>query len=207
MKSDRVTKCRPAPCSPMVLLAAGCLLALAGCASPPAMTGSMQAMPSAGAPPLPAAPMAAPGASAAARTLSQRVSVTGAVARPSVLDVAALRALPVATLSLGANVYSGVDLWQLLDTTVGLKTDTAAMNGSIAMVIVATGSDGYRAVLSVPEIDPGFGHRKALLAYAMNGGGLGRNGDIRLIVADDVKAGRSVANLVSITVVAADGKP
>lgn len=170
------------------LIAAG----IVGCAGPQA-AGPDRASST------PAATSAAHGLRGATST---SVAITGAVEAPLKLDVAGLKALLSSTVTIGPNTYTGVDLWTTLSKTARVKTDPSAMNGTIAMIVVATGSDGYRAVLSLAEIDPAFGQRPVLIAYAMNGSGLGRSGDIRLIVGGDARMGRSVSNLVSVDVLA-----
>ncbi|ODU13693.1 MAG: hypothetical protein ABS94_25280 [Variovorax sp. SCN 67-85] len=152
-------------------------------------------------------PPAAP-AVAAAATASEGISpsftVSGAVGKRASFDLAALQALPVATLTVGANSYTGVSLWALLnDASVGLKPDTAVRNPVLSMYAVLVGSDGYRAVVSLAEIAPESGNRMALVAYSLNGAPLGRNGMARLVMAGDVKPGRSVARLAAIEVFAA----
>ena len=71
------------------------------------------------------------------------------------------------------------------------------------MVAVATGNDGYKALVSLGEIDPGFGNKAALVAYAINGELLGTSGMARLVVPGEIKQSRSVSNLASIEVLTA----
>ena len=68
------------------------------------------------------------------------------------------------------------------------------------MYAVVTGSDGYRAALSLGEIDPNFGGKAAMIAYEVNGVDLGANGFARLVVPGEVKQGRSVSNVIAIEV-------
>lgn len=163
------------------------LATLAGCvASPP-----------------PTKARAAPGM-AASDGVSPSFTVSGAVARRATFDLAALQALPAVTQTVGGNSYTGVSLWALLnDASVGLKPDAAVRNPVLSMYAVLVGSDGYRAVVSLAEIAPESGNRTALVAYSLNGAPLGRNGMARLVMAGDVKPGRSVARLAAIEVFAA----
>jgi DMSO/TMAO reductase YedYZ molybdopterin-dependent catalytic subunit len=135
---------------------------------------------------------------------STRISVSGAVLRPGTFDLAALRALPPVTRTVGTTAYTGVSLWDFLNTTVGLKTDPAVKNQTLRMVAVVTGSDGYKAAFSIAELDPSFGNQPDLIAYAAGGAPLAANGFARLIVPNDVKGGRYVARLSTIEVFAAD---
>jgi DMSO/TMAO reductase YedYZ molybdopterin-dependent catalytic subunit len=146
-------------------------------------------------------------ASMRAPEASPSFAVSGAVNRPMRFDLAALQALPATTQTVAGHAYTGVSLWSLLNATTGIKTDPATKNATLSMVVLATGSDGYKAVVSLAEIDPGFGNRNALIAYAIDGAALGGNGMARLVVPGDVKAGRSVARLARIEVFAAAGAP
>jgi hypothetical protein len=68
---------------------------------------------------------------------------------------------------------------------------------------VATGSDGYKAVFSLGEIDPSFGDQPVLVAYADTGGQLGPKGTdglARIVVPGDLAGGRYVSDLVSLQV-------
>jgi hypothetical protein len=100
-------------------------------------------------------------------------------------------------LTVGGNVYSGVSLWSLLG---GLNLPTTPKNVTLGMYAVVTGSDGYRAALSLGEIDPGFGGKAAMVAYGMNGADLTTTGFARLVVPGEVKQGRSVSNVIAIEV-------
>ena len=135
--------------------------------------------------------------------VSTQLTVSGAVLRPGSYDLAALQALPVVTRTVGTSVYTGVSLWDFLNTTVGLKTNPAVKNDSLGLYAVATGSDGYKAVFSMGELDPSFGNQPDLIAYALGGVALTTNGFARVVVPNDVKAGRYVSNLISIEVFAA----
>ena len=71
--------------------------------------------------------------------------------------------------------------------------------------IVATGSDGYRAVLALAEIDPSFHPGEVLVADAMNGKPLdAHSGPFKLVVTEDKRPARSVRNLVSLELKMAD---
>lgn len=129
--------------------------------------------------------------------------VSGAVGKPARFDLAALQALPATTQAVGNVSYTGVSLWTLLSTVTGLKPDANRKNASLSMYAVATGSDGYKALVSLGEIDPNFGNKPALVAYSADGVALERNGVARLVMPADARQGRSVSNLVSIEVLSA----
>jgi DMSO/TMAO reductase YedYZ molybdopterin-dependent catalytic subunit len=173
--------------------AAAAFMAFAGCAGSPPMATAPTAFTASTA-----------STAAAAEGISPAFTVSGAVGRRATFDLAALQALPAVTQTVGGNTYTGVSLWALLNgASVGLKPDTAVRNPVLSMYAVAVGSDGYRAVISLAEIAPESGNRTALVAYSLNGAPLGRNGMARLVMAGDVKPGRSVARLAAIEVFAA----
>ena len=68
----------------------------------------------------------------------------------------------------------------------------------------ATGSDGYRALISMGEIDPAFGNQPDVVAYPDTQGQLGPggiDGATRLVLPGDHAGGRYVSNLVNLRVV------
>jgi hypothetical protein len=147
-----------------------------------------------------------PGGIAAQATLS------GAVADPTIVSPETLAALnqsttETATYLAGSSpvtdTYTGVSLWTLIQDA-GLLTSPAIKNDLLGFAVVATGSDGYRAVISLGEIAPNFGNQQDLVAYADTAGQLGpggKDGALRLIVPGDVAGGRYVSNLVSLQII------
>ena len=131
---------------------------------------------------------------------STQFTVTGDVRRTLSVDLAALQALPQLSRTVGADTYTGVSLWSLLNVTAGLATHPAVKNDLLDMYVVATGSDGYKALFSMGELSPDFGNQPDLIAFARNGAALDGTGFARIVAPNDVKAGRWVSNLVSLEV-------
>ena len=138
---------------------------------------------------------------------STQFKVDGAVAHAQAFDLAALKALPAITETVGGTTWTGVSLWDLLSTTAGIVTDPAVKNDILDKYVVATGSDGYKALISLGEIDPAFGNQPDLVAYEANGQPLDANGFARLVVPGNLKAGRWVSNLVDLQVFSATPVP
>jgi hypothetical protein len=147
-----------------------------------------------------------PGGVASSATLS------GAVADPTIVTPETLSALNqstretvtyIAGTSPVTDTYTGVSLWTLIQTS-GLLTDSSIKNDLLRFAVVATGSDGYRTVISLAEIAPTFGNQQDLVAYADTAGQLGPGGSdgaLRLVVPGDHAGGRYVSNLVSLQVI------
>jgi DMSO/TMAO reductase YedYZ molybdopterin-dependent catalytic subunit len=130
---------------------------------------------------------------------SREVAITGAVNTPLRLDATALQALPQVTLTTGGHSYTGALLWPLLQAKAGIHS-VQKKNPTVSMYLIAEGTDGYRAILALAEIDPDFGNRPALIAYALDGAPIGKSGALRLIVPSDAKMARSVSNLAVINI-------
>ena len=144
--------------------------------------------------------------------MSDQFTVSGQVADPATFTPVTLAALnqsmtETATFLSGAgsvtDTYTGVPLWTLLQDQ-GLVTDPAIKNDVLRFGVAATGSDGYRALISLGEIDPAFGNQADLVAYADTEGQLGAGGSagaVRLVVPGDHAGGRYVSNLVDLRVI------
>jgi len=144
--------------------------------------------------------------------IADQASLSGAVVDPTIVTPAKLAQLnqpttETATYIAGSgqvtDTYTGVSLWTLVQNA-GLLTDPSIKNDFLRFAVVATGSDGYRAVVSLGEIAPAFGNQQDLVAYTDTGGQLGAGGGdgaMRLVVPGDHAGGRYVSNLVSLQVI------
>lgn len=135
--------------------------------------------------------------------VSTRLTVSGEVRRPGIYDLGTLGALPRVTRTVGNNEYAGASLWEFLNSTVGIATNANVNNDILALYVVGTGSDGYKAVIAMGEIAPNFGNQPNIIAYELNGAPLTDNGFARFVVPNDIRAGRFVSNLVAIEVLRA----
>ncbi len=112
--------------------------------------------------------------------------------------------LSVPQINGGATTsFTGVSLWDLL-LQQGLAINSPNL---LNEYVVATGTDGYKAIFSLEEIDPAYGNENDLIAYQTNGGSLGTTGEFRIVVPEDGKAGRYVSNLDSLTLYSAVPEP
>jgi len=84
-------------------------------------------------------------------------------------------------------------------TKVGAPLGNDLRGKALANYIVATGSDGYQAVIALGEVDPGFHPGEVLVADSMNGKPLDEhNGPFKLVVTEDKRPARSVRKLTTI---------
>ena len=157
-------------------------------------------------------PDASPQASPAAGTSFE---ITGLVDKPLILTVADLQALTPQTVDVTfksgegdqAHTFTGV----LLSDVVAMASPTLdpdVKNQLLHRYLVVTANDGYEVVVSMGEIDPGFGNQPYLLAWEQDGQPLtGTDGPVRLVTPGDVKGGRYVSGVIRIEVRDIDSPP
>jgi hypothetical protein len=120
------------------------------------------------------------------------------------LKVADLKAMPRTTVTVhnehskADETYAGVrlaDVLGKLGAPLGHDLRGVALSG----YIVATGSDGYVAVIALAEADPTFHSGEVIVADTMNGQPLdAKSGPFKLVVTEDKRPARWVRNLISI---------
>lgn len=150
---------------------------------------------------MPSAIAAPADTSQAARFVTDRIGVTGAVAHPLTLDVAALRALPKSSEVIlerkGADkggdsagkreTYKGVLMCDLLQQAAVTSVDH---NDVKKMVIIAAASDGYKVVFSWSEACNSPLGNGIIVYYEKDGAPLpDSEGHIALISAQDTRIG------------------
>lgn len=160
--------------------------------------------------PMPTQPGAVPldmGGGGSAET-AQTLTITAGPRERGVFTVASLKDYPHQTVTVmdgktkQSRKYSGVPLMDLLSH---LGESGNLMGPALAKYVVATGSDGFAAVLSLAEVDPKLHGGTVLIADSMDGKPLdAKAGPFRLVVSEDKMPVRSVRNLVSIEVRAAE---
>lgn len=130
--------------------------------------------------------------------------------KPLVITPANLAAMPHKTITFhnvhtsADETYSGVPLIYLLGT-MGVPRGKDLHGKVLSEYVVATGSDGYKAVLALAEVDPEFHPGDVIVADTMDGQPLDeKNGPFKLVVTEDKRPARSVHNLVSIDVKTAE---
>jgi len=103
-----------------------------------------------------------------------------------------------------AERYSGVPLFDLL-AKFETRQRHEPPDQPWADYVIATGANGYKAVLALAEFDTTFNPGKVLVADTLNGKPLdAQNGPFKLVVAYDRSSARSVPKLVAIEVKAAE---
>lgn len=141
-------------------------------------------------------------APAAASTLE----LSGPDGRHVTLTADVLQSLPRQTVrvhnphSAADETYQGVELSRLLarlDAPLGGKLH----GNALTMYVVAEGTDHYRVIYSLAEVDPAFHGGTVIVADRMDGHPLdARNGPFKLVNTEDKRPARCVRNLVSVEI-------
>jgi hypothetical protein len=129
--------------------------------------------------------------------------ILGLDGQRGVFTAATLKEYPHQTVTIfdhhtnAKETYSGVPLMELL-AHLGVPHGKDLMGKALGNYVVATGSDGYKSVVALGEIDPEFHPGTVLVADTMDGKPLGKAGPFRLVVTEDKRPARSVRNLVRV---------
>jgi hypothetical protein len=136
-------------------------------------------------------------------TAAARLELIGAAGQQINISSADFRALPQKTVQVhnahtGANeTYQGVELSLLLtrlDAPLGQKLH----GNALVMYAVAEGTDQYRVVYSLAEVDPAFHNGTVIVADREAGQPITKDGPFKLVNTDDKRPARWVRNLASI---------
>lgn len=136
--------------------------------------------------------------------LAQSLTVTNAEGRETVFTPDSLAALPRAQARLGGKTaYDGVQLSAIL-REAGVAQGPRLHGKPMQAFVVVAGRDGYRAILSIAEVDPSFRDGPIILADRREAGPLAaEEGPWRLVIGDDARPDRGVRQVESIKVVIA----
>jgi hypothetical protein len=155
-------------------------------------------------------------AQTAASAKAQAASAQGVPATASTLDLSggpdgrhitltaeALQSLPQQTVRVhnprtkADETYQGVELSLLLarlDAPLGPKLRGKALS----MFVVAEGTDKYRAIYSLAEVDPTFHTGTVIVADREDGQPIAKDGPFKLVNTEDKRPARWVRNLAWI---------
>jgi len=125
---------------------------------------------------------------------------------PVGMSPAALKAMPHVSVTIhnphtnADESYSGVRLADLL-SKLGAPLGNELHGVALDNYIIASGTDGYRAVFSLAEIDPAFHPGEVIVADTQDGKPLDEHsGPWKLVVTEDKRPARCVRNLTTIEV-------
>jgi hypothetical protein len=131
--------------------------------------------------------------------------VSGASSAPLNLSLDDLAQMPRTKATVKDHTYEGVLISALL-RRAGMTLDTGMRGPLLAMCVVAEAHDGYRALFSLPELDPAFTTGMVMVADHMDGRPLPeRDGPLKIIVPGDKRADRWVRGVERLRVTRIEG--
>jgi DMSO/TMAO reductase YedYZ molybdopterin-dependent catalytic subunit len=144
------------------------------------------------------------GSAGASEQPAATLTIVGTGGLRGVFTPESLREYPQQTVTIfdhhtnKQETYGGVPLIDLL-AKLGVAHGKDLMGKALGQYVVATGSDGYRSVVALGEVDPEFHPGTVLIADTMDGKPLDEKaGPFRLVVTEDKRPARSVRNLVKV---------
>jgi hypothetical protein len=120
---------------------------------------------------------------------------------------AALASLPHTTLTVynahakANQTFTGVPLIALL---MRLGVPEKPHGNDLRLYLVAEGSDGYKAVYSVAEVNPDLHDGTVIVADSLDGKPLAEGGPFQLVASGEKRPARWVRNLVSVRILTAE---
>ena len=133
------------------------------------------------------------------------LTIGGDVARPLSVTADELKAMPRTKVEIKeegrAVAYDGVLAGEILKRA-GAPLGGELRGNAVASYVVASARDGYQAVFSLAELDPGFTANDIIVADTRDGKPLfAYQGPFRLVAPKDSRGARSVRMLERIEVV------
>ena len=139
---------------------------------------------------------------AAAPSTSLTVTVDGKTMTFSVADLNAMAQKTVHVHNAHNNTdetYTGPALGDVL-ARAGFTASKPTQREMLHSYVQAKGTDDYWVLYSLTEVEPGEHDGDVIVATGMNGGGVGADGQIKLVSSEDRKPQRWVRNLTALTV-------
>ncbi len=116
-----------------------------------------------------------------------------------------LKAMPHKTVTVHnehtqtSETYTGVPLTDLL-TLAGVPVGKDLRGKAFLLYILAEGTDHYRVLYSLSEVDPVNHTGDVIVADTLNGSALTTDGALKLVSSEDKRPARWVRNLTAITI-------
>lgn len=139
--------------------------------------------------------------------VARELRVGGDVVTPLVLSIADLKKMPRKTLTVlnphdkKTEVYEGVLLEEILHRA-GVPGGEKFRGVAMATYVAIEGSDGYRVVFSLAELDSGIVDSEVIVADTLGGAAMGKDlGPLRLVAPREKRPARWVRMVTDIRVV------
>jgi hypothetical protein len=141
----------------------------------------------------------------AAPALSQQLTVQTEGGKQTVLARADIEALPRVKVTTSASdvstTFEGAPLGAVLEKA-GVGLGETLRGKRMASCLLVEAADGYRVVIALPELDPGFTDKRIVLAFLKNGRPLdGKEGPYRLVIPEEKRMARWARQVTTLKIV------
>lgn len=141
----------------------------------------------------------------AAQAAGPALTVAGDVATPLSITLEQLKTWPRTKVEIKEEgrtvVYEGVLVGEILKRA-GVPLGPDLRGDAVVSYVLASGSDGYRALYAIAELDPAFTANDIVVADTVDGKALfDYQGPLRIVAPKDMRAARSVRMLQRLDVV------
>ncbi len=135
----------------------------------------------------------------------QKLTVQIESGKQAVLTRADIEALPRVKITTGVSgsstVFEGVLLKALLERA-GVGFGETMKGKRLASCLLVEAADGYRVVIALPEIDPAFTDKQAVLAFSKDGKPLdAKEGPYRIVIPGEKRMARWVRQVTTLKIV------
>jgi hypothetical protein len=117
-------------------------------------------------------------------------------------DIEALARVKITTAGSGGSMtFEGVPLRAVLEKA-GVQLGETLKGKRMASCLLVGAADGYRVVIALPEIDPGFTDKQVVLAFLKDGKPLDdKEGPYRIVIPDEKRMARWVRQVTTLQIV------
>jgi len=103
--------------------------------------------------------------------------------------------------SSGPVAFEGVTLKSVLEKA-GVSFGESMKGKRLSSCLLIEAADGYRVVIALPELDPGFTDKQTLLVFLREGKPLGdKEGPYRIVIPDEKRMARWVRQVTTLRIV------
>jgi hypothetical protein len=141
----------------------------------------------------------------AAQAWAQQLTIQNDDGKRTVLSRADLEALPHVKVQATAHdvsaAFEGVAVKAVLEKA-GVAFGEGIRGKRLASCLLVEAADGYRVVIALPEMDPGFTDKQVVLAFLKDGKAMdSKEGPYRIVIPDEKRPARWIRQVTGLKIV------
>jgi hypothetical protein len=141
----------------------------------------------------------------AAQAWAQQLTIQNDDGKQTVLSRADLEALPHVKVQATAHdvsaTFEGVAVKTVLEKA-GIAFGEGMRGKRLASCLLVEAADGYKVVIALPEMDPGFTDKQVVLAFLKDGKAMdSKEGPYRIVIPDEKRPARWIRQVTGLKIV------